>query len=133
MGRRASTGRLRTSSSVTNNINDLSEEDDALIRLHEILFGMPGSKSMRKKNVLGWSFSESQRRSDAIKVAICATPELTVLKEICVMLDIDLPAGRPAIEASLFDFLTNLVPTADGGTTIEKIKFYIIGGWFTNA
>ena len=111
MGRRPLPGRLRALPAVAKNVDDLADDDDALIRLHEILFGVPGSKSIRKKNVLSWSskeIEESPKRVESIRAALSATPLLTVLKEICVMLDLNVPMGRAAIEAAIFDFLIHV-------------------------
>jgi hypothetical protein len=102
------------------NVDDLADEDDALVRLHEILYGNSGSRSVRKRNVLSWTSKIGDKRHQAMRAAISETPTLTVLKEICVMLDINVPTGRPAIEAAIYDFLLNI----PGGVieTVEESK-----------
>jgi len=124
MGRKPLPGRLRAIPAINANIEELHEDDDALIRLHEIMFGVTGSRSVRKKNVLAWSSREvedSPKKIETLRAAISGTPLLTVLKEICVMLDLNVPMGRPAIEAAIFEFLSN-VPELDGSASSKKVK-----------
>ena len=101
-------GRLRSFPRIVANIKELADDDDALIRLHEILFASAGAKTTRKKHVLEWSTSASamtSRQIEQIKTAISETPILTVLKEICVMLDANVPTGRPNIEQTILRVL----------------------------
>jgi hypothetical protein len=101
-------GRLRSFPRIVSNIKDLADDDDALIRLHEILFSSAGSKTTRKRHILEWATSErsmTARQISQIKTGISETPILTVLKEICVMLDANVPAGRPNIEQAILRVL----------------------------
>jgi hypothetical protein len=78
------------------------------MRLHEILYASAGSKSTRKKHVLEWATKASSltcRQIEAIRKSISETEILTILKEICVMLDVNVPVGRPAIESAILDVL----------------------------
>lgn len=101
--------RLSESGVVKRNIAELSDEDDALIRLHEILFSNPGTKGTRKRKILDWSGSKG--RHAELLAAITETPVYTVVKEICVMLEVEIGDSRPATQAALAQFLAAPTPT----------------------
>ena len=76
-------------------IESVSDEDEALTRLHYILYGNSGSSSSRKRQICLWrpGSSESRIKKSQIKAALEESLG-TVLKEICVMLKIDIGATR---------------------------------------
>lgn len=94
--------KLSTFPNIVRNIDALSSDDDALCRLHEILLGSSGLKSTRKSRILNWKIG----KSDNVIKAVRETEISTILKEICAILHLDIPDGRPNVERSIIEFLS---------------------------
>lgn len=114
--------KLSTFPNIVRNIDALSSEDDALCRLHEILFGNSGLKSTRKSRILNWKIS----RSDNLVKAVRETEISTILKEICAILHLDIPDGRPNVERSIIEFLSGtgkkyMLTSSDNNDQVEVI------------
>jgi hypothetical protein len=87
--------------------------DDALIRLHEILYSTRGKNT--RKAVLSWrpGSAESVAKRDQIFRGLSSPTETlgTVLKEICVMLGLGIGSDRNVIVEDIVEFLTKPVRT----------------------
>ena len=84
---------------------EVDDDDEALVRLHEILYGHSGVKSSRKLKILKWGGALDDGMKSRIKAAISMTTLGTVLKEICVLLGIDIGENRDKIESDIYHFL----------------------------
>jgi hypothetical protein len=85
----------------------VGDDDEALIRLHFILFGNGGSRSSRKRQVGLWrpGSSECDIKKPQIQRELSETLG-TVLKEICLILRLDIGIDRASNEASILQVLT---------------------------
>ena len=88
-------------------LSSISDDDEALTRLHYILFGNNGSRSSRKRQIGLWrpGSSESDIKRPQIKREIVETLG-TVLKEICVILGAEIGSSRSENEEIILRALT---------------------------
>jgi len=116
--------KLGSISQVLAGLEEVSDDDDALIRLHEILFASAGTRSSRKRSVGSWrpGSTESVAKRDSISRSLSESLG-SVLKEICVILGIEIPASREEIVNDIMNFLI----TPRRGSPIPQIVHAIDG------
>lgn len=107
--------KLSSFPNIVANIESLSQDDDALCRLHEILFGSSGVKTTRKSRIANWKIG----RIANIAKSVSETELLTILKEICAILDLDIPQGRPNVERTITEFLSGSLKNSSESSPIE--------------
>jgi hypothetical protein len=89
------------------NLSFLDDDDEALTRLHFILFGNGGSRSNRKRQIGLWrpGSSECQIKKPQIQRELGETLG-SVLKEICVILGLEIGLDRAQNEDNILRVLT---------------------------
>ena len=93
--------------SISKKLNELDDDDDALIRLHEILYGNAGPRSTRKRSIRQWKGAKSESKKDQIAVDVAVTSTFSVLKEICEILSLPIGETRTQVENAISSFLAN--------------------------
>jgi hypothetical protein len=99
--------------SISRKLNELNDDDDALIRLHEILYGNAGPRSTRKRSIRQWKGVKTEAKKDQIAVDVAVTSTFSVLKEICDILSLPIGDTRSQVENTISDFLVNPRATKD--------------------
>ena len=97
--------RLSAIGEVAKNIGELDDEDDVLVQLHSILFGYAGYATSRKRNVLQWRGVDTEHEREKLAAEVATTSIYTILKEMCVILGLDIGDSRPVVEDTIVGFL----------------------------
>ena len=99
---------------IARRIANTADDDDALCRLHEILYGTSGVRSTRKLKIRKWNGISSEGKLIKLSVDLAVTSTLSILKEIAVLLGLEIKETRTEIEDTISNFLANPVGKISG-------------------
>lgn len=97
--------------------NKFSSKDDAVKRLHRILFGSDGVASARKRAIRTWAGTQDQTK---LVSGLAGAKSVGQLKEICAILGLSGSGDRASVEARVVEFLVH--PTGSTGPLKKKKK-----------
>lgn len=98
----------------------LPSKDDALKRLHRVLFGTDGTATTRKREIRLWNGTGSDETKSAMANALSGAKSVAMLKDICSTLNLATGGDRASLEERIVDFLVK--PTGSTIATKKKKK-----------
>ena len=92
-------------SKIADRLYKVAVKDDALKRLHRILYGSDGTTTTRKKEIRLWNGTVSDVVKKQMQSGLVGAKSVAMLKEICGILNLSCGGDRSSIEERMFDFL----------------------------
>ena len=95
-------------------------KDDALKRLHRVLYGSDGTATTRKKEIRQWRGASGDAAKTSMSNALAGAKSVAMLKDICSILSLGVSGDRSTLESRILDFL--LHPTGSTDAAPKKLK-----------
>jgi hypothetical protein len=92
-------------SKIADKLAKVPVKDDALKRLHRVLFGSDGTATTRKKEIRLWNGTTSAATKTAMTNGIAGAKSVAMLKDICSILSLATGGDRASLESRIVDFL----------------------------
>jgi hypothetical protein len=105
---------------IAEKLGKLPSKDDALKRLHRVLFGTDGTATTRKREIRLWNGTGSDETKSAMENALSGAKSVAMLKDICSTLNLATGGDRASLEERIVDFLVK--PTGSTIATKKKKK-----------
>jgi len=86
-------------------LDKMKSDDEALKRLHMILYGSTGTSALRKRGIRKWTGVDDESKRAAITAKIEATKSSTVLKGICTLLGLSKGKNLEALKTAVAEYL----------------------------
>jgi hypothetical protein len=107
-------------SKIAEKLYKVAVKDDALKRLHRILFGSDGTSTTRKKEIRTWNGTSSDATKKQMQTGLAGAKSVAMLKDICGILNLATGGDRSNLETRIFDFLVK--PTGSTAPIAAKKK-----------
>jgi hypothetical protein len=120
--------RLGEITKIYEKLSKIPSKDDALKRLHRVLFGTDGTATTRKKEIRLWNGTVSDASKDAMASALTGAKSVGMLKDICAILSLATGGDRSTLEKRILDFLvkptgsTSAAPSKKPKKKVMKMK-----------
>jgi hypothetical protein len=92
-------------SKIADKLYKVAVKDDALKRLHRIIFGSDGTATTRKKEIRLWNGTESEANKRVMQTGLAGAKSVSMLKDICSILNLQTGGDRASLEDRIFKFL----------------------------
>ena len=107
-------------SKIADKLAKVPVKDDALKRLHRVLFGSDGTATTRKKEIRLWNGASSASVKASMANALSGAKSVAMLKDICSMLSLATGGDRASLEERIVEFL--MKPTGSTAPLKKKSK-----------
>jgi hypothetical protein len=107
-------------SKIADKLYKVKVKDDALKRLHRILYGSDGTATGRKKEIRLWNGSSDEATKTSMMTGLAGAKSVKVLKDICGYLSLATGGDRASLESRIFEFLVH--PTGSSDPLKKKKK-----------
>lgn len=85
-------------------IAQMDSDDPVLVNLHSVLYGVPGTKVTRKRDIKIWAGAHGEQ-VDQLAVGLAVVPTHAIVQAISTLLGITTGENRNATETKICDFL----------------------------
>jgi len=94
-------------SKIADKLYKVAVKDDALKRLHRILYGSDGTATGRKKEIRLWNGTNDESTKASMMTGLAGAKSVQMLKDICGYLSLATGGDRATLETRIFEFLVH--------------------------
>lgn len=90
---------------IADKLYKVAVKDDALKRLHKVLYGSDGTATTRKKQIRIWNGTNNEATKKSMAAGLAGAKSVAMLKDICSILSLSTGGDRAGLEERIIDFL----------------------------
>ena len=109
-------------SKIADKLYKVAVKDDALKRLHRILYGSDGTATGRKKEIRLWNGTRDDAVKASMMTGLSGAKSVQMLKDICGYLSLATGGDRASLETRIFEFLVHPTGSTDPVKKTKKRK-----------
>jgi hypothetical protein len=92
-------------SKIADKLSKVAVQDDAVKRLHRVLYGSDGTATTRKKEIRLWNGTTHETRRTSMAAGLAGAKSVSMLKDICGILSLASGGDRTSLEERILEFL----------------------------
>jgi len=100
-------------SKIADKLAKVAVKDDALKRLHRVLYGSEGTATTRKKEIRLWNGTVSEETKSAMAAGLAGAKSVQILKDIANILSVATGGDRATLESRICEFLLKPIGSTD--------------------